>query len=75
MFRLKSDTEMTLEAAEDEDEAIEEQIEEQDNNDVEINGWIYAFSFPAIKRNNEPFPIKIGFTASADVETSDFKVA
>ncbi|MBK9985533.1 MAG: GIY-YIG nuclease family protein [Betaproteobacteria bacterium] len=63
MYRLKSSTELTEEAAEDVDEAIEEQGE------VEFNGWIYAFTFPAIKRKNEPFPIKVGLTSAADVET------
>ncbi|MDP1995568.1 MAG: GIY-YIG nuclease family protein [Gallionella sp.] len=63
MYRLKSDTELTLEAAEDEDEAIEDQA------DVEFNGWIYAFTFPAIKRVQETFPIKVGLTTAADVET------
>jgi hypothetical protein len=29
---------------------------------VEFDGWIYAFSFPALVRANEPFPIKIGMT-------------
>lgn len=65
-YRLKSDTELTQEAAEDVDEAIEEQA------DVEFNGWIYAFTFPAIKKFNEPFPIKVGLTTAADVETRVF---
>jgi hypothetical protein len=66
MYRLKSDTELTQEAAEDEDEAIEEQA------DVEFNGWIYAFTFPAIKKGKEPCPIKVGLTTAADVETRVF---
>lgn len=66
MYRLKSDTEITQEAAEDEDEEIESQA------DVEFNGWIYAFTFPAIKRDDAPFPIKIGLTTAADVETRVF---
>ncbi len=66
MYRLKSDTELTLEAAEDEDEAIEDQA------DVEFNGCIYAFTFPAIKSAQKPFPIKVGLTTAADVETRVF---
>lgn len=66
MYRLKSDTELTQEAADDEDEAIEEQA------DVEFKGWIYAFTFPAIKRNQQAFPIKVGLTTAADVETRVF---
>jgi hypothetical protein len=66
MYRLKSDTELTLEAAEDEDEAIEDQA------DVEFNGWVYAFTFPSIKRVQELSPIKVGLTTAADVETRVF---
>jgi hypothetical protein len=29
---------------------------------VEFDGWIYAFSFPALVRNDARFPIKIGMT-------------
>lgn len=63
MYRLKSESEITLEAVADEDEAVEEEI------DTEVNGWIYAFTFPAIKREGAPFPIKIGLTTAAEVET------
>lgn len=66
MYRLKSDIELTQEAAEDEDQVIEEQA------DIEFNGWIYAFSFPAIKKTTAPFPIKVGLTTAADVETRVF---
>ena len=66
MYRLKSDTELNQEAAEDEDEAVEEQV------DVEFKGWIYAFTFPAIKGGKDPFPIKVGLTTAADVETRVF---
>ncbi|MDI1272473.1 GIY-YIG nuclease family protein [Polaromonas sp.] len=66
MYRLKSDSELTQEAAEDVDNAVEEQV------DVEFNGWIYAFTFPAIKKSKEPFPIKVGLTTAADVETRVF---
>lgn len=66
MYRLKSDTELTMEAAEDEDVEVEEQP------DIEFDGWIYAFSFPAIKRSDLPFPIKVGMTTAVDVETRVF---
>lgn len=66
MYRLKSDIELTQEAIEDEDEAIDEQV------DVEFDGWIYAFTFPAIKNEQKPFPIKVGLTAAANVETRVF---
>jgi hypothetical protein len=63
MYRLKSDTEVIQEADEDTDENVEDQPT------VEFNGWIYAFTFPAIKRCDQPFPIKVGLTTAADVET------
>ncbi len=36
-----------------------------DANAAEFEGWIYAFSFPALVRNGEPFPIKIGKTTGS----------
>ncbi len=63
MYRLKSDTEVIEEANEDTDENVEDQPT------VEFNGWIYAFTFPTIKRFDQPFPIKVGLTTAADVET------
>lgn len=63
MYRLKSDSEINLEAAVDEDEVVEDQL------DIEVNGWIYAFTFPAIKHDKNPYPIKIGLTTAAVVET------
>ena len=33
-----------------------------DEDAAEFEGWIYAFSFPALVRSNELFPIKIGKT-------------
>lgn len=65
MFRLKSDTEVVQEADDDTDENISFEDEPQ----VEFNGWIYAFTFPSIKRSGEPFPIKVGLTTAPDVET------
>lgn len=62
MYRLKSDSELTMEAVEDEDAEFEEQP------DAEFNGWIYAFSFPTIKKHDAPFPIKVGLTTAAEVE-------
>lgn len=63
MYRLKSDTEVIEEAEEDTDENVEDQPT------VEFNGWIYAFTFSAIKKVDQPFPIKVGLTTAADVET------
>jgi hypothetical protein len=63
MYRLKSDIEVIEEAVEDTDENVEDEAT------VEFNGWIYAFTFPAIKKVDQPFPIKVGLTTAADVET------
>jgi hypothetical protein len=50
------------------DDALAEAgIEVGDEDAEEYEGWIYAFSFPAIIRVDGPFPIKIGKTIS-DVE-------
>lgn len=65
MYRLKSDTEVNQEADDDTDESISF----EDEPTVEFNGWIYAFTFPAIKRIDKAFPIKVGLTTAADVET------
>lgn len=32
---------------------------------IEFGGWIYAFSFPALVRNDSFFPIKIGMTTGS----------
>lgn len=61
LFQLKSDAELQQEI-----EEIDLQVEEEDPN-VEFDGWIYAFSFPALVKKDAPFPIKIGRTIN-DVE-------
>ncbi len=43
-------------------ELEESALADGDEEAAEFGGWIYAFSFPALVRNNEPFPIKIGKT-------------
>jgi hypothetical protein len=63
MYRLKSESDIRLEVVEDEDQIAEDDVE------LEINGWIYAFTFPLIKQDAGPYPIKIGLTTAADVET------
>jgi hypothetical protein len=52
----------------DEDEVLESALNDGDTEAAEYDGWIYAFSFPILIRNDEPFPIKIGMTLD-DVET------
>src|ERR1700761_3184872 len=46
-------------------------ITDGDAEAVEFDGWVYAFSFPALVRPDVPFPIKIGMTAG----TVDERVA
>lgn len=43
-------------------ELEEAALADGDEEAAELEGWIYAFSFPALVRTNEPFPIKIGKT-------------
>jgi hypothetical protein len=40
---------------------------------VEFDGWVYAFSFPALVREDAPFPIKIGMTTGAVEERVAFQ--
>lgn len=55
------------------DEAVTESaLEEGDEDAGEFDGWIYAFSFPAIVKNDQPFPIKVGKTVGdVDVRVTD----
>jgi T5orf172 domain len=52
--------------------SIEEELAEADAvaTDVESNdpGIIYAYSFPAIRKNDGKFPIKVGLTTTGDTE-------
>lgn len=40
---------------------------------VEFDGWVYAFSFPALVRHDAPFPIKIGMTTGTVEERVAFQ--
>lgn len=46
----------------DEDELLDAAIESDDEEANESDGWIYAFSFPAIVKSEGCYPIKIGKT-------------
>lgn len=61
LFRLKSDADLQEEMQDDELEA------EDDEEVTEFDGWIYAFSFPVLVRQDVAFPIKVGKTIN-DVE-------
>jgi len=65
MYRLKEPTDI-------EQEMEDAELEATDDDDIEnaasqFDGWIYAFSFPTLVKNEGPFPIKIGKTIN-DVE-------
>lgn len=56
MYRLKSEADIQQEMEETELEA------EDEEDVVEFDGWIYAFSFPVLQNSQGAFPIKIGKT-------------
>jgi hypothetical protein len=56
MYRLKSDADIQQEMEETELDA------EDDEETIEFDGWIYAFSFPVLVKNGAIFPIKIAST-------------
>jgi hypothetical protein len=60
MYRLKDPGDIEQEIQEAESEALELN---EDQELSEYDGWIYAFSFPMLIRENGDFPIKIGKTA------------
>jgi hypothetical protein len=65
MFRLKSDNDIQQEMEETE---LDDGNDEEDDEITEsFDGWIYAFSFPVLVKNDVAFPIKIGKTIR-DVE-------
>ena len=60
MYKLKEPTDI-------EQEMEDAELEATDDDDIEnaasqFDGWIYAFSFPTLVKNEGPFPIKIGKT-------------
>ena len=61
LFRAKTNADIS------EDDLVEAAIESGDEEAGEVDGWIYAFSFPAIVKTNGVFPIKVGKT-TRDVE-------
>ena len=65
MYKLKEPTDI-------EQEMEDAELEATDDDDIEnaasqFDGWIYAFSFPTLVKNEGPFPIKVGKTIN-DVE-------
>jgi hypothetical protein len=64
MYRLKVASELEQEIEDAELEAIDDDDEEDI---VPYDGWIYAFTFPVLIKESAAFPIKIGKTIN-DVE-------
>lgn len=60
MYRLKSDADLEQEIEDAELEA--ENVEDDEEEPIEFDGWIYAFSFPVLIKPDAPFPIKVGRT-------------
>lgn len=48
-------------------------IADGDTEAVGFDGWVYAFSFPALVRADAPFPIKVGMTTGAVEERVAFQ--
>jgi hypothetical protein len=63
IYRVHNDAELVAAEESISDAQIEDAaIEDEDAEAVELAGWVYAFSFPALVRQDKPFPIKIGMT-------------
>jgi hypothetical protein len=65
MFRIPTDEDVNeedLEVA-----AVDAGVADGVDEASDLDGWMYAFSFPAIQQPDRPFPIKVGKTAG-DVE-------
>jgi hypothetical protein len=65
MYKLKEDTDIAQEMEDVELEATDD--DDIEHAAAEFDGWIYAFSFPALIQEKSAFPIKIGKTIN-DVE-------
>ena len=59
MYKLKEDFDL---ANQIEDELEADDFDGDDNESIQFDGWIYAFSFPVLIREDVAFPIKIGKT-------------
>jgi hypothetical protein len=63
IYRARTADEIAAEEVQISDAQIEDAaIADGDLEAIEFDGWIYAFSFPALVDQNGPFPIKIGMT-------------
>ncbi len=61
MFRIPTDEDINEEDIED--AAVDAGVADGVDEAADFDGWIYAFSFPAIQQPDKPFPIKVGKTA------------
>jgi hypothetical protein len=66
IYRFRTADEIAAEQEQISDAQIEDAaIADDDVEAVEFDGWIYAFSFPALIDPGGPFPVKIGMTTGA----------
>lgn len=66
VYRARTVDEIVAEVDQISDAQIEDAaIADGDSEAVEFDGWIYAFSFPVLVKEDVPFPIKIGMTTGA----------
>ncbi len=61
MFRLPTAEDVNEEDVEA--AALDAGVADGVDDAADFDGWIYAFSFPAIQQSDRPFPIKVGKTA------------
>lgn len=66
MFRLPTEEDVNEEDIET--AAVDAGVADGVGEAADFDGWIYAFSFPAIQQPDGPFPIKVGKTAG-DVDS------
>ena len=57
-------------SAEEIDTPIEDEVDAEETGS-EHDGWIYAFSFPALVKQDSPFHIKIGKAGDVDARVAD----
>jgi len=65
MYRLPTEDDISDQDVED--AAVDAGVSDGVDEGIDLRGWIYAFSFPAIRKIDQPFPIKVGKT-TADVD-------
>lgn len=74
IYRVHNDAELVAAEESISDAQIEDAaIADGDAEAVEFDGWLYAFSFPALRRADASFPIKVGMTTGTVEERVAFQ--